>query len=206
MAIETGDVLRVAARLLWFGASDIVNVFWVQVLDDAAETLDNIITSVKTHLEAIYIAHNNVVPDDTDYADISVANWSKGEAYGASGWPTLTIGGNNNDPYAPAVSAFVYFPTYVPNVTGRKWYGPLTEPDINAGILTGATITLLEAGVVAFLGIATNPTYGVQTQFRIPHFIEGGVELETPQFIIPVSGNIDSVAGYQRRRRPGAGS
>jgi hypothetical protein len=206
MAISTGDVLRVAARLLWQGASDIVNTFHIKIVDDNAQTQTDIINGVRTLLDDMYTEIAVLIDDATVFEDINIFNVSQDEAYGSFPWPVLAAGSNNNDPYAPGAAIFTWFPTGTPGVQGRKWFGPLCEPDVNVGLAT-ATATGFVSDLVEFLVVPISDI-GTGVTFRnvIPHTIEDGEELAVPVYIEPTIANISAIIGYQRRRRPGAGS
>ena len=205
MAISTGDILRVAARLLWNNSSDIVNVFHMLVSDDNSNTLENLIDDVLEAITDVYSNFDQYIPDNVTFADVNIQNVTQDESYGSFSWDTLTAGAGVADPISPGLSCFVYMPTFTPDVQGRKWFGPFQEDTLTDGLwvtaLTSAVTTALQGMVAGFTG--TNLT---DLDYRIPHYVEDGVELVTPQFLEINQAVVSSNPGYQRRRRPGAGS
>lgn len=208
MAISTGDVIRVFPRLLWNGLSDIANVWHMRVNDEGNGVFADIVNDILVAIDVLYSSINAAVPNTTDYADVNLFNTSQNEPYGSYPWPILETGGSATESYAPAVSAFMWFPTGQSQVFGRKWLGPFNEGSIAAGVLNPTL-----AGLCADLGdlvLTLEDTPGVASgatlEFVVPHGQEGGSEIDPPVYLPAIQYNIAGDVGYQRRRRPGVGS
>jgi hypothetical protein len=206
MAIATGDILRVSARLLWGGVSDIVNVWWMEVLDDAAASLSDNLDAVTQFIEDIYTEWEANIDDNTDFADISVVNHTQNESYGAVDWPSLTTGGGVGDPEMPQASVFCFFPTFTSGIQGRKWIGGFQETNMTEGLWISGLIGNIATGLALLFDPYTHVATSTELKMKIPHFVNDGVPLMIPTFYDYVQSNISNVPGTRSSRRLGAGS
>lgn len=205
MAISTGDILRVASRALWETASDIVNVWYMEVVDDASNSVAQILADVAEFIEDIYTPLGTAIPNNVSFADIAVSNVTNGETYGSVAYPTFTEGSGTVDAISPGLAPFIYASTDIPNVQFRKWFLPFTETELSDGVLSLATLIALGSCMseAANGGAKSN---GTDLACRIAHFIEDGEELATPEFYPITNVLIDERPGVRNSRRPGTGS
>lgn len=206
MALNDGDIIRVAARILWNLGSDIVNVWYCRIDDANSLDLDDSLDDVGEWIEDIYDNFSGNMANNATFEDISVSNVTQDLSYGARSWPTLTVGGGSGDALSPGYGIFVYFPTTTPGVQGRKWFAPFTETVHLDGVWDGTLLTGIAGGLAdgvlaSFLG-----TNGTLLTAVIPHLVSGGVALDPPVYIPYTEASISNNPGYQRRRRPGFGS
>jgi hypothetical protein len=205
MPITTGDILRLAPRLIWNAASDIVNVYHLKVLADGGQDTYNIIAKALVWMEKIYSEFDDLLANNATFADIAVANLTADESYGAQAWPTLTAGLHASPAINPGMGLFVWAPTVKPRCMAKKWIAPLTE-DANLDGVWDASDTAQIAAALAILMINDDAGDGVVFQPVIPHYFENKVELDPHEYIPYTSVNATNVAGFQTRRRPGTGS
>jgi hypothetical protein len=204
-SISTGDIIRVATRLLWNGSSDIINVWWTEILDDNSNAFGAVIQDLLEYMELLYGGIESVLANNVSFSDVAMQNFTNEENYGTYPWPTLTTGGGASDAVHPGQGVYAWAPTYVPRATGRKWFAPFTEGSNSDGVWSPSLVSTI-AGLMGAAYSSYPGLNGTLMVNRVPHFIEEGEELETPQFLAPYTTVVTNVPGYQRRRRLGTGS
>lgn len=209
MAILDNHLVRIAARLLWDGASDVINSFHVVCTDNNNQTTEDLIIDLTEAIEDLYDLLDALMPNNATFVDMNVSNYSAGEVYGSSDWPTLTAGGAAQDAISPALGVFSYTPTNIPNVQGRKWWGPFTENVMGDGAwavgVTGIVETvmaLLTSSLASGIGAVWTPTIA-----HLKEVVDGVlVDADPPEFRTYGSAVTTANPGVLTRRRPGSGS
>lgn len=145
MAIQVGDVLRVAARMQFAGADDIVNVYHLQVAGNAPSGDAAVIDGVGDFLETCYYEIQNNLPNLQTYEDINIFNVTQGVPVAVTAWPTFTTGGESTNHAQPGqISAMVRFTTGYSRNWARKFLGRFTEAANTAsGYIENALMTNL---------------------------------------------------------------
>lgn len=202
MTIDVGDVLRVVAVISWLDGDIMQNVFNtailsgtgpfdpVDVVDDMVDWMDGLYAELTSDVTGqvdgseirVYIYDD--VDDDWDEVGIDAFTWNPSSAV-----ESLPRG----------VALLLNAKTTDPDVSGKKYFGGLTEASVTDGILTAAVVTAGAAVAVEwfgdFVGSATGATFnpGVWSVKDTAHY--------------PMSGTviIPSIPAYQRRRKNGIG-
>lgn len=211
MSILNNDLIRIAARTVWNGISDIVNVFYTVVEDNNSQTTQAIIDELIEVVEDLYELMSTAYANNVTAADMSIRNLTQNEVYGASPWPNYTGGSNVDQAINPALGVFAYSPTLIPNVQGRKWWGPWTEGNNDDGFWTASLVGGIDT-VMSSLQTAWPSSIGLTARPVIAHLKEvddmtGELVDVVPPVISPyTSSTITNNAGVLTRRRPGSGS
>lgn len=198
MTVQPNDILEASARSEFNGTEDVVNVFQFRnngvapMADQAA--IDDIIEI----LEIVYNLINAGLTLLQLYRDIRVRNVTQGLVYGTFPWATLVSGGSAVNPTAPGVAFLVSFSTGVPRVGMRKYFGVVTEDEMDVdGAFTGVLVVAGGAVISTLIApiVATNSTW--EFGYQSP---------KTGTFVTPNGGVATDIPAYQRRRRQGRGS
>lgn len=202
MTIDVGDVLRVVAVISWLDGDIMQNVFNtailsgsgpfdpVDVVDDMVDWMDGLYAELASDVTGqvdgseirVYIYDD--VDDDWDEVGIAAFTWNPSSAV-----ESLPRG----------VALLLNAKTTDPDVSGKKYFGGLTEASVTDGILTAAVVTAGAAVAVEwfgdFVGSATGATF------------DPGVWSVKDLAFYPMSGTviIPSIPAYQRRRKNGIG-
>jgi len=160
------------------------------VVDDSVAWMDDIYGNLLTHLSntcdgsqvQVYI-YDSV---DDDWDEVGSDAWTFN--------PTST-----GEPYARGVAALINAKTLDPDVSGKKYFGGLTEASLDDGQLQSAILTALAAAAAdwgtQFVGSVSGATFNpvVWSPTKTNAFVM------TNDYIIPTE------ASYQRRRKRGVG-
>lgn len=197
MPVAVGDIVRITARMLLDGVSDVVNVFHFDVAVQLAVDDDAFMVDVAAELDLLYITINGHMSARVSYTTIDGQNITKNELLPSKPWPSLTVGGAGSDMLPEPVSACVFHRTLTPRVRAAKFLPPFTIGSNIGGALTALAVTAVTGfGAILTSGMAT-PL--IQIDYIAFNRILG---TGTPitQHIVP------SRFRTQRRRRLGVGS
>lgn len=206
--IEVNDIIKVVAEMLMDGVFQILNTYWVEVIDTNSLSQSDLLDDLCEWVETIYDEIDALMPNNVSFLDIAPYNFTKDEVIVAQDWPTLTAGGSAANSLAPGVAVFCWMPTSQAHCQGRKWFGPFTVTGQDDGTWMAAIMTAVTAGVANMLG-SKEMTNGSVWRALVPHFIETidevVTELDPPEFFPITSILLTNNPGYQRRRRVGSG-
>jgi hypothetical protein len=195
--------------MLWNGASDLINSFHVVCTSNNGQTTEDLINDLAEAIDDLYGVIVAFQSNNGTFADINLSNYSAGEVYGSQPWPTRTVGSNGNNAINPALGVFAYTPTTIPNVQGRKWWGPFGEDVNEDGIWSTALVAACDALQVALQSDLTSSIGAVWTPTiaHLKEVVDGEVvDAETPEFRTYGPSIVSANAGVLTRRRPGSGS
>lgn len=197
MSVVVGDIVRITAKMKWFGTDDVQNVYTYKV--DLNATLDDA-EFMSVVADVLDSAYNNLVTSQSlsyTYESISGINVTQDVLLPEVSWPVLTAGtsGTNIIPQQLAVCAF--WPTTTPKVRTSTFFSGWVINSIDAlGQILPAIITVVLA--------AANELSTFDT-----------VELDMTKGSLNPIGSIFTPSGVpqvparfrtQRRRRIGVGS
>lgn len=193
---DAGDVIKVANIMRLWDFSQCVNVFHVQMNDDAPDVQS--MESISNWLEAIYSEFNDSITNTLAYEKIEAFNITGAYPMPIVTMPTLTDGAGTGERLPSGVAALSLFRTGVSHVTGKKYWPPLTEGALVSGLWgTGVLVDINDGADVA--ANTWNPVVG-------PGFTPG-VWRDGPNTFVPfISSFTSAEPAYQRRRKPGRGS
>lgn len=197
MAVAVGDVVRITARMLLDGASDVVNVFHFVV--DANTTVDDTVfmAEVAGQLDVMYALINFRVSTRIAYSSVQGFNVTQNQLLPDTAWPGLTAGVDGVEMLPEMVSACTFHRTVAPRVRASKFLPPATELSNAGGALEAVYLGLVQSfGNFLLLGL-TAPTIDLQ-------YVAFNVLLST--FNRVVSTQVPARFRTQKRRRIGVGS
>lgn len=197
MTVQIGDVVRITARMLLDGASDVVNVFHFVV--DANTSLDDtaFMADVAVSMDALYTGINNRVSDRISYSSVQGFNVTQGVLLPDTAWPILVAGADVGDMLPEMSTACCFHRTVVPRVRASKFLPPATETS-NTG---GALEVVYKGLVTTFANFLLLGLVGVTTDLQ---YVAFNVLLTT--FTRVVSAQVPARWRTQKRRRIGVGS
>lgn len=196
--VDSGDVLRLGAGLIYDGLHDIVNVYHILVTAAAGLTWATMTPLIQTYINDLYDHLKVTLHEDIGTGSISVSNPTQLTTLGAIAWSPTWAGQTAGDPTASGVCCFAWGRTYKPRVQLRKYFGVFSEASVAGGFWVAAVQDACEGlmdehvaeadmgGGTFFQGVAYNRT--LQT-------FEKGVSTDKA-----------AEPAYQRRRKRGRGS
>lgn len=198
MTVQQFDVLEVTARGEFNGIEDVVNVFQYRY-ESVPPIADNLaVDDILNIMETLYIILNGAITILQLYRDIRIANQTQGTLMGRFSWPTLVAGAGIGPTVAPGVAFLTSLTTPVPRVGMRKYWGVMTDANMDADGTWGAAIVV--AGLTVNIAML-NPFAAVNGSWQF-----GYTSPKTLAFEIPTGGVVTDIPAYQRRRRQGRGS
>ena len=202
MTVSTGDILRIVATLLWTDGNVMQNVFNA-VITGGTGPWDNedVIGDALTWIEDVYANLVNHVSDEVDGSQIQGYKWDTvgldWDEVASENW--VFNPANLTDQIPRGAAALLNLKTTDPDVSGKKYFGGISEDRITDGLYTATFMTgLIAAGVdwaTDFVGSVTGAAWdpGVWSPTHEAFYSAGTV------IIIPF------IPAYQRRRKRGIG-
>lgn len=202
MAISVGDVLKVTAKWIWDGATDMLNVFTcvvgsppanqAQAIDAVIEWIEGIYSNILVDIS------NDVVADN-----ITIFNMTDDVLETISPWDTIAVGGAAPETLPSGTAGYVFARTGKKRARGRHHFPVFTEGSQADSLLIGAVTTRMAAAVSDWINDFTSAAGvdlipGVWSESTVP-VIDVGFE----PFL---NGVVIVDVGYQRRRKLGVGS
>lgn len=203
MAVNPGDYLRVVANMQDTNGSTIQNVFYYENVGATGMLNSVFLAAVEVEMSAIYATIQAHIPNTCDPVSIVVDKvlFVSGELttlgpVGEIAWTTWGGGTAAADELPQACCAVVNFPTEYAGVQGRKYFGPLSESEQSAGILSSTLQTALAALIAEYLNGFTAGSDSIQPRIMSSKWVDA---------IALLGGIVNAVVGYQRRRKSGVG-
>lgn len=195
-----GDTIRVAARNLFLGIDEQVNVYHFLILDEAAVPSNSLLLAdVAEHLTNAYVHIDELMPNNLEAQDITVYDVTGDAPVGVTNWAAPYVGGGSSgEGLPPGVSAIVLWRTGVKRVVGKTFLPTFIETTQNAGgLLSGALTDITD--------------FAAEMQDNAPHTNGYAFQLVIRSRASGSNRAITSAApalklGYQRRRKAGVGS
>jgi hypothetical protein len=153
MAVNSGDILRVAARLNGAAHGDITNVWHVRFNGPGPITDAVAVSACVNYMEDVYTPVKSNITDNYDFEDVNVFNVTQDKPAGVAAWSTLVKGGDTGgETMPPQVAAFVRGTTGYSRNWAKKFIGGLGEAVCNdAGFVSDTFLANLAALGVAWL-------------------------------------------------------
>lgn len=208
MAINDGDVLRASVNISLPDNVIAQNVFYWRLYDPTPNNPSDsqIKTALGLQLVDIYSTVEASIVDDVTIldADIDVIEWAEDhwENVENLGIYTLAIAGDDTGNMAPhGVSAVVTANTIRPQTRGRKFIPGIGEEFFDESDATATLTTRLTNFLTQWM--ADQSVTGAS--YLVP-VVVGMVGASAGGWYDLISGVVNTIAGYQRRRKPGVGS
>lgn len=163
MPLTVNDILRATATIK-HGASATRTqaIFHWQCSDVVSDVFADIKTDIATRLTAMYDTLTAYFLTTAVADGFRLIDLTKKETYGIGSWTFAGLDGAI-DEVSPQVAVEVVAYTFDAGRFGRKYLGPVTEPDVSNGQISAALKTAAEAfGAIwnaTFVGAATGNTY-----------------------------------------------
>jgi hypothetical protein len=197
MAVLDNDIIRVACKMRFLGAADIINVWHFNYITGGSRDEADCVIDVQEFMSDAYIVLVGSLPPEVSFTDMSIQNLSQNTIVGSGAWIGLTVGGGGADAMPPQVANLVIFPTQIPRAQGRKYLPAFTESLYDNGVLT--------AGAVGLCNTFGNFFVGVQTM--LSGTVQFGTYSDAPaHFYSLISRRVIPALRTQRRRTVGFGS
>lgn len=135
--VDSGDILRVGAGLVYDGLYDVVNVWHLLQESAAGQTWAATIVMVQSWLNSAYATLKTPLNDGIGTGSVAVANLTQATTIGVIPWSPSWAGAESGEPTAAGVCCFVWGRTYKPRVQLRKYFGVFGEVNVSTGSWTG---------------------------------------------------------------------
>lgn len=202
MAISEGTIIRIVASIVFPDNVIMQNVFHaVLTTAGGSDAESDVVDDMVDYLEAMWAAVIGRVSLDMDSDEVKVYEYDPvDDDFDEIGTSAFIVAFTGTGDWLPHGLAIVCnMETTDPDVSGRKYYGGLTEGVQADGAWDPTTVGSFAtmAGIVTaqFVGAATGATFtpGVWSP------------KETNFFAFNENVSVNSIPGYQRRRKPGVG-
>lgn len=203
MAVAVGDVVKCVAKLQDLNGSLIENIWFYRNDGTASVSNTDFLTAVETELSSLYTYFQSYLPSSLDTVSIACdivifisGKLTVSQPVGDVPWTTWSGGTGTGAGLPQGCAAVVNFPTVSPGVVGRKFFGPMTVAAQDDGELDSTFQGQLASFVTDYLGgmSVAGETFDpvlMSTKYAAYRDISSGI--------------INSVVGYQRRRKAGVG-
>lgn len=202
MTVESGDILRIVASMLWTDGNVNQNVYnaivsggggpWddSDIIDDAEDWLDNMYqnlsTSCSDELDGNEVLVYKYDPIGDDWDEVGSQAWV---------WNPTQV----TDQLPRGVAGLVRMWTVDPDVQGKKYIPGLAEGSIAEGLLTAPIITVLLAFAadwyLPFVGATSGATFTPGVWSVVGTVFKAAVDHVATS----------TIAAYQRRRKRNVG-
>lgn len=197
MAVNSGDVLDITFQGD-FDLSEVINNNYQLIVETAGSHADaDVLTDVEQWARDLFDIIKVFIAVLTVFRGLRVFNKTQGLLMDPIVFSPALPGTMAGEAYASGVCVLATFPTNVPRVVGRKYWGPVAEPAVGASgkISTAASVPAIAAVAfltVPYVGATVSLSYGYDSPkaLTFKRFFEGQVSPEP---------------AYQRRRRRGTG-
>lgn len=198
MAVNDGDVLRIAAGFTYLaGGDEQVNTYFFELLSGGPMLDANALIDAGEMMERLYTHVLATQPITLKYNTLAVKNVTQDLLLGTIPWPTLIQGTGTGVAVSSQVAQLIFGRTSVPRVQMRKYVVGLQEEDVSNSLLTGAQITALTNMALELVAFQF-PTNGNW----VPIAYNAVLDRRTR----PVSAGVSLSTRTQRRRTLGRGA
>lgn len=200
MTVNAGDIIRVTFNMVGPSAQVAQNVYHYIASAGVSDSDNNAITAIRDTLDAAHTALNTFVSSNWTYADYTFSKSTDGGAtfddFGNT--PSLATDPSSvDDPFPSGAAPVVLFNGSGTGRQGRKFLAGFRETAAADDVLNGAAVAALAnyaANVVvqrAVAGGTLNPGWLRRNPLGFTQY--------TGTF------GVNTIVGYQRRRKPGVG-
>lgn len=198
MPVAVGDIVRVAAKMVYDGADEFINVYTVEHSGVSAVANSVFLTGMATELGSLYANIAQYVTSDLVPTSFTAYNVTQDAPIGEAAWSVAGGFIESAEPLPTQAAMLVSLATGVKKVIGKKFIPGLTIDDVTGGnVLVAAVQTALANFgahlLTSFIVGGEDFNHGVQRSV-------GGA------FRGFASAIARSGVFTQRRRRPGEGA
>lgn len=195
---ENGDIIRIAASLIYDLTEELVNVYHLRINDGGPFSWASMAPGLQDYMDGVMTTLDTELSTLISAGLLSVSNVTQSTVFGAIAWGAFSAGGAAGEPTAAGVTCFAFARTRKPRVQIRKYYGVFPQAAMVDGVW--------DAGVTGACGDSMDYHIAEQNPFAACD-IQGVAynrTLLTWEYGVTVSTNGEP--SYQRRRRRGVGS
>lgn len=196
--VDSGDVLRIGAGLIYEGIYDVVNVWHILMETEEGRSWVGAEAAIQLWLNATYATLKTPLNDSIGTGPVSVANVTQVTTLGTIEWSPTWAGVESGEPTASGVCCFAWGRTYKPRVQIRKYFGVFGEVNVTTGSWTGTVQDACEDA----MDYAIAPH--ALGQFTLMQAVAYNRTLLT--YEKAHSTDVSAEPAYQRRRKRGRGS
>lgn len=198
MAIQVGDILRVATTFLWDDQHEIVNV-WHLIVSSLGSLLtdEDVLASIGDELERWYEQLAGSHPNNIAGERIGGVNLTRDELLPTLDWSCTYTALGEGLPLT--TTPMIQWNSATPRRGSRIYLPPITENEQNDGIIGAGNITVLLDMAADVLAGFTDAVTGV-TFDRVSYSRQAGTTRPLVTAFVP------NELRTQRRRRRGVGS
>jgi hypothetical protein len=205
MAVSDGDFLKAVVQFTLDDGTIAQNVFWFKAAFVADQVNSAVLSAIEGYVEDIYNAVSaylsNTFNIDLSYVhkmtfNPTLAKWVTGTLVGSI-LPTITHT-NTDDPFPNQIAATLVANTTRPGSFGRKFLMGCVETMADGSELVSAAVTAM--------GNALNHYIADETVSGSDQLVVGVLREGVEQFLEFTDGQVNSIVGTQRRRKPGVGA
>lgn len=198
MTLAAGDVLEITCKLSFNNVSAIRNVYHVRSNDVETATDAAIVDDIAEYMSLMYAEIEGLISNNVTAETVQVVNLTADRDMGEVPWTLDFAGGTaTSDTYALGVAAVLRLLTGYRGHQGRKFLGALAEGLIGDDALFVSSALLMLASFAAML-LQPIEILDSLLYFSVYDRIHG-VARQITEVVI------NSVPGYQRRRKQGRG-
>jgi len=204
MPVQNGDILRVTTHMNGINSQDIQNVYHFQAAFETEQSDQDVANSVGGYLAAawdhVYTRMSNEV--STSHFDIVGLElidhkWTVTRVIGSYVWTLAHAFSDAGGAVTDGDAVLLRFPTSLPKVTGKKYLYGLGNASVTESQIESSPLADF---VLMAISLITNAVVSGDN-----HLIPGLASTKWEVFVPLVSGVIDSIIAYQRRRKAGVG-
>ncbi len=195
--INVDDELRVTAVARTVDLSEVQNVYTVKVTAVGALPVVDVLDRIVVILELIYNIIKGLQNSRTKYTDVRFFNITQNIPLATRAWATVGEGELLVDDLAHMTAAMFSLGVDLPGVSGRKFYGGISETALDQdGLWSNATV--IDLALASAVMLSDQTSAGTTIQFGIRTGI-------IPAFVQFVTATTTNIPASQRRRRQGVG-
>jgi hypothetical protein len=205
---ENGDIFKATVTISLPSLVEAQNVFYWELRDENLGTWEDswILDRIPGALDDFYTELLSRIANDVEIMDVNIdkVEWQtdKWVVVDTLGTVDLSLNGSNATDATPhGVAATLTCETDQPKSRGRKFIPGIAENDFTDSTASGALLTALTAALAVWLSDIGLSGVAV----LVPGIVSVGL-VGAGNFYEFTAGIVNSIAGYQRRRKPGVGS
>lgn len=197
MSVVVGDIVRITAKMRWFGTDDVQNVYTYRVDLNATLDDDEFMSVVADVLDSAY---NNLITQQSTsftYESITGQNLTQDLLLPEVAWPVLTAGTSSTNIIPQQLAICAFWPTTTPKVRTSSFFSGFVLASI-------ASLGEIAASNIVQALLAANELSDFDTVEL--DMTKGSLNPITSVFTPAGTPQVPSRFRTQRRRRIGVGS
>ncbi len=197
MTVANNDIVRITAKMKWFGTDDVVNVFTYRAIQQDHATDLLFMTDVAVALDLAYAELIAEQSDDFTYESVDGFNVTQDVLLPDVPWPVITAGQSATNPVPQQCSISAFWPSTRPKTRTQAYFAGFVVGMIDTdGQITAAGITAAQDCADIIFNLVTADI----------DLIKGSWNADLALFTPSGAAQVPTRWRTQRRRRIGVGS